>query len=335
MADVLMNRPPAITWHRLKANGTAVELPGIVPFDRADMAGWLAANAGEPWDVVLSGDSAVSWIDVGAQCRGLTVHTVDVVAGEGVRGCVTIHVDGEQPGEDLADAGTVGLRVCVRAAAGAQVQLDLLQTLDAGFTYVEDVALELAAGARVEVRQTELGASRAFVGCETALAGDGAQADIDVRYLGRGDAQLDFNYVLDQSGRETATNLVANGILADEARKTFRDTINMHHGCKGSSGAETETVLLLGDGVSNISLPVILCDEDDVAGEHGATIGHVNTEQLEYLMSRGLDEAQIEALFFGAVYDLAVSRARTERARAAIARLRGVQGGAAGDAEEE
>ena len=95
------------------------------------------------------------------------------------------------------------------------------------------------------------------------------------------------------------------------------------HGCSGSVGAETETVLLLGERTSNISLPVILCDEDDVQGTHGATIGHVNADQLDYLASRGLDEAEIEALFFGAVYDLAASRAHTEKARAAIERLRG------------
>ena len=34
-------------------------------------------------------------------------------------------------------------------------------------------------------------------------------------------------------------------------------------------------VLVLGDGVRSATLPTILCDEDDVAGNHGATIGSV------------------------------------------------------------
>ena len=39
-------------------------------------------------------------------------------------------------------------------------------------------------------------------------------------------------------------------------------------------------MLLANKGVDNKTVPVILCDEDDVAGNHGATIGHVRDEQL-------------------------------------------------------
>ena len=322
MAEVLMNRPPAITWHRLRANGTLVELPGAAPLGNADMAGWLAANTADRRQVELAcGEEAAVQVDIDAVAGEVAVHAVDVIAPAGARGWVTVHVDGD--GAADAEGSTLGLAIRVKAEAGARVELELLQTLGTGFTYVESVDLDLAADARVTLSQTELGASRTFAGVAAELAGDGSETQIDVRYLGRGRAQLDFNYALRQTGRETRTNLVANGILADEARKTLRDTIDLVHGCSGSVGEETETVLLLGERTSNISLPVILCDEDDVQGSHGATIGHVNADQLDYLASRGLDEAEIEALFFGAVYDLAASRARTERARAAIGRLRG------------
>ncbi|MBR3257538.1 MAG: SufD family Fe-S cluster assembly protein [Eggerthellaceae bacterium] len=322
MAEVLMNRPPAITWHRLRANGTVVELPGAAPLGTPDARGWLAANTTARRQVELvPGKEAEVQVDLDAVAGEVAVHAVDVVAPAGARGRVTIHVDGE--GAEDAQASTLGAAIRVKAEAGAKVELELLQTLGTGFTYVENVDLELAEGARITLSQTELGASRTFAGVAAELAGDAADAEFDLRYLGRGDAQLDFNYALRQTGRDTHVNLVANGILADEARKTLRDTIDLVHGCSGSVGAETETVLLLGERTSNISLPVILCDEDDVQGTHGATIGHVNADQLDYLASRGLDEAEIEALFFGAVYDLAASRAHTEKARAAIERLRG------------
>lgn len=66
------------------------------------------------------------------------------------------------------------------------------------------------------------------------------------------------------------------------------------HGCKGATGTERETVLLANKGVDNKTVPVILCDEDDVAGNHGATIGHVRDEQLFYLACRGLDQNAAE-----------------------------------------
>lgn len=323
MAELLVNRPPAITWHRLRVNGTALELPGAAPADTADGRGWLAANAGDAQRVEFhAGDEGVRHVDIEAGAGEVTVRAVEVVAHAGAVGSVVVHVDGVGTDGAAPESSVAGVAIRVTAEAGSQVDLRVLQTLDAGFTYLEDVELTLDAGARVAVNQTVLGGSASFVNTGAALSGDAAQADIDVRYLGRGDARLDFNYALRQTGRETRVRLNANGILADEARKTFRDTIDLVHGCKGASGTEQETVLILGDGAGNISLPVILCDEDDVQGDHGVTVGHVNPTQMAYLASRGLDEEQAETLFFGALFDLAAAQASTDRARDAIERLR-------------
>ncbi len=79
-------------------------------------------------------------------------------------------------------------------------------------------------------------------------------------------------------------------------------------------------MLLANKGVDNKTVPVILCDEDDVAGNHGATIGHVRNEQLFYLACRGLDQNAAEDLFVRAKW-------RTPRfppptsTRAAVVRL--------------
>ena len=67
--------------------------------------------------------------------------------------------------------------------------------------------------------------------------------------------------------------------------------------------------------------PTILCDEDDVAGNHGATIGHVRPEQLFYLESRGVSSEDAEALFIRAKLEDAALSAPDERIRAAILRL--------------
>ena len=68
-------------------------------------------------------------------------------------------------------------------------------------------------------------------------------------------------------------------------------------------------------------MPTILCDEDDVAGNHGATIGHVRPDQLFYLACRGISEAQAEELFLRAKLEDAWLAAPDERTRAAVGRL--------------
>lgn len=153
------------------------------------------------------------------------------------------------------------------------------------------------------------------------LAGYRAACDVDTRYLGHGAQKLDFNYIMRQRGGKTRGKLIAGGVLTDTSEKVLRGTIDLIHGAKGAVGREQETVLLANQKVRNKTIPVILCDEDDVQGDHGATIGHVNPEQLEYMRSRGLTVAQIEALFATASFDYAAARAVDAQAHASVDRL--------------
>lgn len=43
-------------------------------------------------------------------------------------------------------------------------------------------------------------------------------------------------------------------------------------------------------------MPLLLAHEDDVEGNHAASAGRINEDQLFYLMSRGLSRKQAEAL---------------------------------------
>ena len=54
--------------------------------------------------------------------------------------------------------------------------------------------------------------------------------------------------------------------------------------------------LLLGDGVVNQTIPLILCGEEDVEGNHGATIGRLDEKMLFYLASRGIPEEAARSL---------------------------------------
>lgn len=144
---------------------------------------------------------------------------------------------------------------------------------------------------------------------------------IDTDYLGAREQVRDFNYELRHRGRKTECEIDANGVLTGTSKKVYRGTIDLVHGCKGAVGTERETVLLANKGVDNKTVPVILCDEDDVAGNHGATIGHVRDEQLFYLACRGLDQNAAEDLFIRAKLEDAALSATDERTRAAVVRL--------------
>ena len=255
-------------------------------------------------------------VNLAAQRGAHAVLLLDVVARADSRVHVVVQADSECDGDAV-----VGVYARVIAHERAQVRFTSLQTLGEGWTYLENLGLLLGDDSRVEVHQTVLGGERSYVGLGANQVGDRSALDVDVRYLGTGDRLLDFNYAMRMRGRGGDCKLTANGVLVDRAQKTLRDTIDLVHGCKGSVGNENETVLLANEGVRNKSIPVILCDEDDVQGNHGATIGHVNPAQLEYMRSRGLTVSQIEGLFTSAMYDYAAEHAVTEEGRAAVRRL--------------
>lgn len=289
-----------------------------------EAAAYLRYVAGER--VVVKADQGKqvdAQVVVSAVEGAISAAAIDVVADEGSAVNLSIVVDGCDTRSDLVShsSGITGTTVRVFADKGAQVNVVRTQALDEGFTDIDDTGLFAAADAHIGVRQTILGASAAFTGLAGDLRGESSRIDVDTRYLGHGSQALDLNYSLRHHGPKSRCNLQANGVLAGHASKTLRGTIDLVRGCKGAEGAENETVLLVDEGVHNKTVPVILCNEDDVAGNHGATIGHIRDEQLFYLASRGLSQEAAERMFASAIVEQAAIDAPDDVAKAAVVRL--------------
>ena len=129
---------------------------------------------------------------------------------------------------------------------------------------------------------------------DTELVGDGSHYSAQIGYLGRGSQTIDVNVVVNHYGKNTECEIDTSGALKDAAKKVFRGTIDFKTGSSNSVGNEKETVLMLGDDVVNKTVPLILCAEENVVGNHGATIGELDDETLFYFESRGISRAQAE-----------------------------------------
>ena len=276
------------------------------------LAGGTAVLATEP------GDEASATVRVSA-CPGTSSSaSIDVVAAEDSELDLAISIDAACGADQAAFAGSA-LRVF--AGERSRVNVTVYLTCGAGVTCVEDSGFVLDDDARVTVRHVVLGGSFTATGLAADLRGDRSRIDIDTSYLGAGADERDFNYIVRHRGKKTECNLDANGVLAGTSKKILRGTIDLMHGAKGAQGNERETVLLANKGVDNKTVPMILCDEDDVAGNHGATIGHVRPEQLFYMGCRGLSEKQAEELFISAKLEDAAITAPDEQMRDNVVRL--------------
>ncbi len=285
-----------------------------------EASAFLAESAGRRSVVQVGpGETADVQVLVTAAHGAMSMAAVDVVAGRNSVVNVSIVVDG--PDQEEGRRGLAGTTLRVFAGKDAQVNITRTQTLGEDIVDFDDMGLFADDRSHISVHQIVLGAREGYAGLAGDLRGDSACIDVDTHYLGMGTQTRDFNYLLRHHGTRTRCNLNANGVLAGKSRKALRGTIDLIRGCKGAEGSENETVLLVDEGVQNKTVPVILCNEDDVAGNHGATIGHIREEQMFYLASRGLSREAAEALFVSAAIERAVIDAPDEAARAGVLRL--------------
>lgn len=274
----------------------------------------------------LAGGTAVLATEEGEEAEAtirVTTHegeasgaSIDIVAAPNSTFSIALSLD------SAADAPAfMGSTMRVFAGAGARVDITVYLTASDAVTCVEDSGFVLDKDARVSVRHVVLGGGFTATGLAADLRGDRSRIDVDTSYLASGTQQRDFNYIIRHRGRKTVSNMDANGVLTGTSKKCLRGTIDLIHGAKGAEGNERETVLLASKGVDNKTVPNILCDEDDVAGNHGATIGHVRPDQLFYAACRGLSQEQTEALFLSAKLEDAALRAPNDAVRANVVRL--------------
>lgn len=274
----------------------------------------------------LAGGTAVLATEEGEEAEAtirVTTHegeasgaSIDIVAAPNSTFSIALSLDSD------ADAPAfMGSTMRVFAGAGARVNITVYLTASDAVTCVEDSGFVLDEGARVNVRHVVLGGGFTATGLAADLRGDRSRIDVDTSYLASGTQQRDFNYIIRHRGRKTVSNMDANGVLTGTSKKCLRGTIDLIHGAKGAEGNERETVLLASKGVDNKTVPNILCDEDDVAGNHGATIGHVRPDQLFYAACRGLSQEQTEALFLSAKLEDAALQAPNDAVRANVVRL--------------
>ena len=139
----------------------------------------------------------------------------------------------------------------------------------------------------------DFGGKNSITNYYSNLKGDFAENTIDAIYLGKDEQLFDLNYIAELRGRKTNVNIEVEGALKDKAKKHFKGTIDFKKGSKKAKGNENESCMLLSNDAKSISLPMLLCSEEDVEGNHSCGSGKVGNKELFYIMSRGftLNEA--------------------------------------------
>ena len=131
-------------------------------------------------------------------------------------------------------------------------------------------------------------------------------------YLGSENQIFDLNYIAELRGEKTNIDIEVQGALKDEAKKNFKGTIDFKKGCKKAKGNENEFCMLLSDKAKSIALPMLLCSEEDVEGNHSTSSGKAGEKELFYIMSRGFEYKEAMKLLVKANFNKILENIRDE-----------------------
>ena len=144
------------------------------------------------------------------------------------------------------------------------------------------------------------------------IIGENADNDLKSIYLGIGEQRKDINYIAELRGTKTNIDIDVQGALKDSAKKNFKGTIDFKKGSKKAKGNENEYCMLLSDKAKSIALPMLLCTEEDVEGNHSTASGKVDEKQLFYIMTRGISYKEAVKLIVKSKFNKIIERISDE-----------------------
>ena len=128
------------------------------------------------------------------------------------------------------------------------------------------------------------------------LLGEHAKGEVlSVAFAGEGQHQ-DAGAKMVHAAPNTSSTIVSKSVARGGGRTSYRGLVQVQEGATGSKSTVKCDALLVDTISRSDTYPYVDVREDDVSMGHEATVSKVGTDQLFYLMSRGLSEDEAMAM---------------------------------------
>jgi Fe-S cluster assembly protein SufD len=152
------------------------------------------------------------------------------------------------------------------------------------------------------------GSANGKVRMETNLAGPGSEARVTGGYAGGPGQHLDYDTTQEHAAPNTNSDLAFRGVLAAGSTAVWRGMIRVDPGAQQTDAFQESRNLLLSTEAHADAIPGLEIEADDVRCTHAAAVAQVDREQLFYLTSRGLGEAEAKSLIIEGFLESLVER---------------------------
>lgn len=243
----------------------------------------------------------------------ILIDLLEIIAEEDTKSTVVI----KYMSNEVVEAFHNGI-IKIKAKQNAKIDviiINLLNTKSNNFLAIENV---LENNANVNYTIVDFGGAHSITNYYSNLIGEGADNSLNTIYIGKENQVLDLNYIAELRGEKSNIDIEVQGALKDKAKKHFKGTIDFKKGCKKATGNENESCMLLSNTAKSIALPMLLCSEEDVKGNHSTSAGKIGEKELFYIMSRGFELKEAMKLMVRAKFNKILENIQDESLRQEI-----------------
>jgi Fe-S cluster assembly protein SufD len=208
----------------------------------------------------------------------------------------------------------------VHVGEGATLAHIRLQDEGEAAFHLSTVYVEMAAGGTYDSFVQNMGARLTRTEIHARLAGPNATVHLNGAQLLRGVQHADFTSVVRHDAPSCASRQKVKNVLAGRSRGVFQGRIEVARAAQKTDGYQMSEALLLSPDAEIDTKPELEIFADDVKCSHGAAIGALDPDQLFYLRSRGVPEAEARSILVRAFLSEALDVVANDAVRATLER---------------
>ncbi len=177
------------------------------------------------------------------------------------------------------------------------------------------------AGSKLSIVFASVNVRSAAVTLGVRLVGPGASVAVTGIIIGSNSEKVSVRTIQIHEAPHTASDVLVKSVLSGHAECLYDGSIRVEKVARKTIAHQRNDNLLLSDNAYARSRPSLEILTDDVHCTHGAASGPVDTEQLWYLMSRGLSRHRAGELLVRGFIQSALDRVVETRTKRSIMSL--------------
>jgi Fe-S cluster assembly protein SufD len=180
---------------------------------------------------------------------------------------------------------------------------------------------QVAAGQVLELQFVVLPGESRDIDVTVDLCGPGAEAHLKGLYLCKADEKVNFRVVMHHKAPGCRSTQLFNGIAGGSAEVSFDGTIVVAPDAQKTEAFQENHNIVLTETARVNTKPQLEIYADDVKCSHGATVGQLNEDELFYMRSRGVPEAEARTLQMLSFLSPVIPEGREEEIEKAVRSL--------------